>query len=505
MATSQELVVSRLPASFMPPMALDFSSDTPLYRQVSMWFQRAILSGQLQRGQRVPSTRALAKELQISRIPVLSAYELLIAEGYFQTFVGAGTCVSHSIPDALFQPEREGLPDTVTVADESKARRTISRRAAGMAGPAQRWLEVCRGSTDLEHFPIAIWSKLVSRNARKVSPYTMGYGRPMGYEPFREAMAEYLGAFRAVKCDPEQILVTTGCQQGLQISALALLDEGDSAWAEDPGYPAMRQALKSAGARLVPVPVDEQGLNVECGIRMAQGARAAFVTPSHQFPRGVTMSASRRIELLNWAARNGAWIVEDDYDSEFRFNGNPIASLQGLDGDGRVIYVGTLGKVMFPTLRLGVVVLPKDLMRSFLDIRNATDTYSTSVLCQMAMTDFIREGHFSRHIKKMRAVYKERRDSLIAAINLHGDGLLEVVGDESGQYLLALLPPGIEDVEVVAKMAQGGIKANALSRCYADAPERGGIILGYANVDVREISPTIDALKEIVSAHMPRH
>jgi GntR family transcriptional regulator / MocR family aminotransferase len=505
MATSQEFALSRLPASFMPPMTLDFSSDTPLYRQISMWFQRAILSGQLQPGQRVPSTRALAKELRISRIPALSAYELLIAEGYFKTFVGAGTCVSHRIPDALFQPARDGLPDAINVADEFKAGRTISRRAAEMAGPAQQWLEVCPGCTDLDHFPLAIWSRLVSRNARKVSPYVMGYGHPMGYEPFRESLAEYLGAFRAVKCDPDQILVTTGCQQGLQLSALALLDAGDSVWVEDPGYPAMRQALKAAGARLASVAVDEQGLNVECGIRLAKGARAAFVTPSHQFPRGVTMSASRRIELLNWAAREGAWIVEDDYDSEFRFNGNPIASLQGRDSDDRVIYVGTLGKVMFPALRLGVVVLPKDLTRSFLDIRNAGDTYSTSVLYQMAMTDFIREGHLSRHIKKMRAVYKERRDYLTAAINAQEDGLLEVVGDESGQYLLALLPPGIEDVGVVAKMPQGGIKLNALSPCYANVPERGGIILGYANIDVREIPMTIAALKKIVSANMPRH
>src|SRR5579885_1209997 len=376
MATS-EPAVNRLHASFMPPMALDFASETPLYRQISVWFQRAILAGHLQPGQRVPSTRALAKELGISRIPVLSAYELLIAEGYFQPFVGAGTCVSESIPDAAYRPARDAAAKAAPVEPGPPATRAISRRASGMTGPAQAWLGRCRGCTDLEHFPIGTWSKLVNRHARKISRDIMGYGDPMGYGPFREAVAEYLGAFRAVRCDPSQIMVTTGAQQGLLISAMALLDPGDEAWVEEPGYPGTHQALQAAGARLVPVPVDGEGLKVEYGIAAAKLARAAFVTPSHQFPLSVTMSAPRRIELLSWAARTGSWIVEDDYDSEYRFCGNPIASLQGLDSEGRVIYVGTLTKVMFPALRLGFIVVPKDLVSSFLNIRNANDTFST--------------------------------------------------------------------------------------------------------------------------------
>ncbi|MGH9444800.1 MAG: PLP-dependent aminotransferase family protein [Terriglobia bacterium] len=505
MSTSEVSALNRLSASFIPPMVIDRKCETPLYRQISVWFQRAIIDGQLQPGQRVPSTRALAKALKISRIPVLSAYELLIVEGYFEPFRGAGTCVAQSIPDALYRSEPDILPDTIATAPESKARRPISRRATRLLGPAQSWLEVCRGCTDLAHFPIGIWSKLISRHAGKLSPYGMGYGQPMGYEPFREAVAEYLGAFRAVKCEPDQILVTTGAQQALQLSALVLLDAQDKTWIEDPAYPATHQALKAAGAQLVAVPVDKQGLSVECGIQMAEDARATFVTPSHQFPMGVTMSAKRRIELLNWASRNGAWIVEDDYDSEFRFNGNPIASLQGLDRDHRVIYVGTLSKVMFPALRLGFAVLPRDLIPGYLNIRNAADTYSSSVLSQMAMTDFIREGHFSRHIKRMRAVYMERRNALTLAINSQGDGLLEAVGDEAGQYLLALLPPGIDDTEVANELPQMGIKVNALSRCYATPPERGGIIIGYANVAARDIAPAVDTLKRIVAAHTARH
>ncbi|MDE2052606.1 MAG: PLP-dependent aminotransferase family protein [Gammaproteobacteria bacterium] len=496
--------MDRLHAGFMPPVALDPASETPLYRQISVWFQRAILAGHLQPGQRVPSTRALAKELGVSRIPVLSAYELLIAEGYFQPFVGAGTCVSQSIPDAAYRPGKDGLANAASVAPESNSRRAVSRRASGMAGAAQAWLGRCRGCTDLEHFPIGIWSKLVNRYARKISRDVMGYGEPMGYGPFRAAVADYLGAFRAVRCDPSQVLVTTGAQQGLLISALTLLDPGDEAWVEEPGYPATHQALRAAAARLVPVPVDREGMQVACAIQAAKHARAAFVTPSHQFPLSVTMSAARRIELLGWAARHGAWIVEDDYDSEYRFCGNPIASLQGLDSDGRVIYVGTLAKVMFPTLRLGFIVVPKDLMPSFLSIRSAHDTFSTSVLYQMAMTDFIREGHFARHIKRMRSVYMERRESLMALIDAELGDVLEVVGEDAGMQLMALLPPGIDDVNIVTEAHQAGLRVNAMSQCYVRPPERGGLMLDYAVTGAQAVASRLDVLKAILHPYRPR-
>lgn len=505
MAISHEFAVDRLPASFIPPMALDFGSETPLYRQIAMWFQRAILAGQLQPGQRVPSTRALAKELKISRIPVLSAYELLIAEGYFQPFASAGTCVSRSIPDPFYRPEREGLPGTAGIEPTPGAKRPVSRRAAGMRGAAQAWLQRCEGCIDLDHFPIGIWSRLVSRYTQKASAEMMGYGNPMGCLPFREALAEYLGAFRAVRCEPSQIMITTGSQQALQISALALLDPGEEAWTEEPGYPGTHQALKAAGARLVPVPVDEQGLDVGYGIRASNGARAAYVTPSHQFPLGVRMSAARRMELLSWAAHNGSWIIEDDYDSEYRFSGNPLVALQGLDTDGRVIYVGTLSKVMFPTLRLGFAVIPHDLVESFVDIRNSLDTISTSVLHQMAMTDFIREGHFSRHIKRMRAVYLQRRKVLADAIGAQADGLLELVGDEAGLYLATLLPPGVNDVEIANMAAQKSFRVRELSRCYVNPPERGGLMLGYANVDVEDLPAMVSWVVSIIRASMGRH
>lgn len=502
MAVSRDLVTSGRTASFIPPMALDFSAETPLYRQIVMWFENAIATGRLQPGQRVPATRALAKELQVSRVPVLAAYKLLLEGGYLQTFVGTGTCVSVSIPDALMSPETEGRPDASRAEPQSSARRTISRRALGMGGPARAWLQRCRDCTNLEEFPMAVWSRLLSRHIRKVSPDIMGYGDPMGYGPFREALAEFLGAFRAVRCDASQIMVTTSGQQALQIASLALLDPQDSVWIEEPCHPGTLRALQAAGARLVPVPVDERGLKVECGITLNKDARAAFVTPAHQMPLSVMMSALRRMELLGWAARNGAWVLEDDHDCEYRFKGNALASLQGLDSDERVIYAGTLTEAMFPALRLGYLVLPRDLIQSFLDVRNATDTLATSVLYQMAMTDFIREGHFSRHLRRMRDVYMQSRSALAAAIAARTDGLLETVGDEAGTRLVTLLPPGIDDVEIATKCPRTSATIYPLSECYLSPPQRGGLMIGYANLDVDDIPGLVEALRSLVSAKM---
>jgi GntR family transcriptional regulator/MocR family aminotransferase len=279
--------------------------------------------------------------------------------------------------------------------------------------------------------------------------------------------------------------------------AQVLLDPNDRVWIEEPGYPGARQALSVAGARLVPVPVDQEGLDVAQGIRIGRGARAVYITPSHQFPLGVTMSAARRMQLLNWAARNGAWIIEDDYDSEYRSGGHPIASLQGLDVAERVIYAGTFSKVIFPALRLGYVVVPKDLVPAFFNARDAADTFS-SMLYQMVMTDFIREGHFARHIRRMRALYMERRTALLAAIHDNPDGKLEAIGTEAGMHLVALLPPGVDDVAVSIKAAKKGVSARPLSPCYLNPPDRGGLILGYGGADVPEIREGVRRLRSCI-------
>jgi GntR family transcriptional regulator/MocR family aminotransferase len=480
----------RIAASFLPAIPLDPGSGTPMYRQLSDWFRRAIVEGRLRPGQRVPSSRNLSRELNISRIPVLTAYEQLFAEGYLETFVGAGTCVARSIPDEAVNPQGVGTRSTPLPAAGHAAPRRVAERVAAIRKPTQTWarnLGAFRvGLPALTHFPAAAWAKLVTRHARKPAMAMLAYGDPMGHLPFRAAIAEYLSTVRAVSCEASQILVTTGSQQGLLLSAQVLLDPGDRAWVEEPGYPGVRQALRTIGAQLVPMPVDREGMRVDEDPDGGVGVRAAYVTPSHQFPLGTTMSATRRMQLLNWATRNGGWIVEDDYDSEYRFGGRPIASLQGLATDDRVIYVGTFSKIMFASLRLGYVVVPKDLIPAFADARDAADTFS-STLHQAVMTDFIREGHFARHIRRMRVLYLERRTALLEAISANLGDRLEVIGTEAGMHLVALLPPGIDDVAVSIKAATLGIAARPLSICYLHPPQRGGLILGYGGANVHEI------------------
>jgi GntR family transcriptional regulator/MocR family aminotransferase len=494
--------MKRTPTSYLPPIALQDREELPIYRQLYDWFRRAIAGGQLRPGQRLPSTRNLAAELKISRMPVLGAFEQLFAEGYLETFIGAGTCVARSIPDDTLHPPvvkaRKGGQEIT----EKRGPRRMSRRGAALTRVlAQSWLDnlgAFRVSLPaLDHFPIGVWSKLVARHSRRPPRGIMAYGAAMGYLPFREAIAEYLGAVRGVRCESSQILVTTGSQQALQISAQVLLDPKDRVWIEEPGYPGARQAFLTAGAQLIPVPVDHDGINVAEIIRRGRDARAVYVTPSHQYPMGMTMSATRRMLLLNWAVRSGTWIIEDDYDSEYRFGSHPIASLQGLDTDGRVIYVGTFSKVMFPALRLGYVVVPRDLVPAFSAARDAADIFS-STLYQAVLTDFIREGHFARHIRRMRILYMERRTALVKAIRIQMEDMLDVIGAEAGMHLVALLPRGTNDVAISRKAAQKGISAIPLSTCYLKPPTRGGLILGYGGANAHQIDDGISKLRVIV-------
>jgi len=493
--TTRQSAAKRVPTGLVPAIALE--GGGPIYQQLAEWFRRAIAEGRLQPGQRVPSTRALAGELGVSRLPVLGAYEQLHAEGYLESFTGAGTCVAAAIPhEGPAASARRPL--RTPAASASPAPRRIAARVAAMAAPPQTWLESQGafrvGVPALDHFPHGVWSRLLSRHARHLGSDTLAYGDTLGHLPLREAIAGYLATVRAVHADAGQILVTSGAQHGLQICAHALLDPGDRAWVEEPGYPGAHQALGTVGALPVLVPVDAEGLDVAAGIRRAPGARLAYVTPSHQFPLGATLSAARRIELLQWAARTGGWIVEDDYDSEYRYGSRPIAALQGLDADARVIYVGTFSKVLFPALRLGYLVVPNDLLPAFRAARDALDTCSP-MLPQRALHDFIREGHFARHIRRMRVLYAARRAALQAAIRRHLPDVLQVVGAEAGMQLAALLPPEVDDLALSRRAAQAGVSVRPLSPCYRGEAKRSGLILGYGSVDEHAIEEGVRRLR----------
>ncbi len=310
----------------------------------------------------------------------------------------------------------------------------------------------------------------------------LGYGHPSGYRPLREEIAAYLGAARAVRCVWEQVIVVSGSQQALDLAARVLLDPGDAAWVEDPGYAGARGALTGAGARLVPVPVDEEGLRVSAGMARCADARLAHVSPSHQYPLGATMSLPRRLELLAWASRAGSWVIEDDYDSEFRYTGRPVEALQGLDAEGRVIYVGTFSKVLSPALRLGYLVVPPDLVDPFTAARELADRHAPTVE-QATLARFIAEGHFARHVRRMRALYAERQVALVSAAARDLPGLVDVGPAEAGMHLVGWLPADADDREASRRAEAGGVEANALSLYGIEPLRRGGLLLGYAAVD----------------------
>jgi GntR family transcriptional regulator / MocR family aminotransferase len=477
---------------------LDGSSPDPVYQQLYNELRGGILDGQLVPGTRLPSTRDLAAELGLSRTTVLNAFDQLMSEGYIQGHTGAGTFVSRALPEELLQIRAKA----VRVAKPTSRRRILSSRGEKLAltpvtaTPRTDKPRAFRsGIPALDLFPFAIWGKLTAQRWRNASYELLQYGDPAGYRPLREAIAVYLRNSRAVRCDAEQVIVVAGSQEALEIAAQVLLDVGDSAWVEDPGYLGARGALLGAGARLVPVPVDDEGLDVREGIRRCPAARVVCVSPSHQFPLGMTMSLARRLSLLEWASRAGAWILEDDYDSEYRYAGRPVPSLQGLDTQGRVIYIGTFSKVLFPSLRLGYVVAPPDLVDPFIKTRAIFDRHSPTIE-QAVLTDFITRGHFARHIRLMRTSYAERQEVLVKEIKSKLAGLLEVNPDEAGMHLVGWLPPGVSDVDAARSAIEHGVEVGRLSNYYIEPQRRGALTLGYSAYEPREIRKGVRRLAE---------
>ena len=477
-------------AAEVPPwISLESSSGAPIYRQLYDGVRRAILSGLLPAGTRLPSTRTLAAGLGISRTTVVTAFEQLLAEGYLEGKVGSGTFVAKYLPDDLlsvafkvdrkFRPARSGrgLSGRGTLL---AATRTTAVRDRGSPRAFRP------GVPALDEFPDAAWRRISRKVWRRPSGELLGYGDPAGYRPLREAIAGYLGASRAVRCVPEQVIVVSGSQQALDLAARVLLDPGDRVWVEDPGYMGARGALSGAGARLVPVPVDGEGLGVAVGVAREPDARLACVTPSHQYPLGVTMSLGRRLELLGWANRSGAWVVEDDYDSEYRYTGCPLEALQGLDSEGRVLYIGTFSKVLFPALRLGYLVVPSDLIDAFVSARELTDRHPPTV-DQAILAGFIAEGHFMRHLRRMRALYAERQAALIEEAARELPGLLDVNPAAAGMHLVGWLPEGADDREASRRAADLGVEAPPVSLYGSVSGGRGGLMLGYAAVGDREM------------------
>jgi GntR family transcriptional regulator/MocR family aminotransferase len=469
-----------------PVVTLDRRLGRPLNRQLYDGYREAILDGRLRPGQRLPSTRAVAEDLGVSRITAVMAFDQLVAEGYVESRVGAGSFVSTQ------------LPDPPPIAPARPAPRPGPRRAPPSRLPDpgdEPWLALQGpfrvGRPALDAFPADLWGRLAARHARRLSPRQMMYGDPMGLPVLREALAEYLGTARSVSCDADQIMITSGSQQALALAAQALLAPGDAAWLEEPGYGGARDALHLAGARLVPIAVDEGGLDVAQGLARDADAKLAYVTPSHQYPLGMVMSAARRLQLLEWARRRGAWILEDDYDSEYRYDAQPLASLYGLDGDARVVYAGTFSKCLFPALRVGYLVMPRDLVARFRRFRTTIDDFPAP-LHQAVLADFLREGHFARHLRRMRGIYAERRRALEAELDA------PVLGDHAGMHLVVPLPPDADDREVALRAARRGISVIPLSSCYAGRRARPGLVLGYGSTHIKDIPDAVRRLRAVL-------
>ncbi len=447
--------------------------EGPRARALYAALRGLIEGGTLQAGAKLPPTRDLAARFAVSRGAAVAAYEQLLAEGFAQARVGAGTFVAAHVPRLGPEPAPPALPDMPrydlpgaigTGFDDDRTRRQ---------------LRAC-----------------LNRHLLPPGGAHLRYGDPRGSAGLRAEVASYLRSARGVRCTADQIILTGGSQQALDLILRAVLCPGDAVWFEDPGYPSARLALEGAGMRLVPVPVDEQGLDVAAGIAAAPQARAAYVTPSHQYPMGVVMTMARRLALIAWARAAGAWIIEDDYDSEFRFAGAPLTALQGLDDGGRVIYIGTFAKALFPGLRLGYLVLPPDLLGPVVQVRARIDR-SPPVLAEAALAEFLRDGHFAAHLRRNRRRAEAARDAMVQALVELG---LPVSPPQQGLHLIVPLPPGTDDRSLIVPLAEHGLAARPLSSLSLGPDARAGLVMGFSGFSPEAIRAAIACAAPVLTS-----
>jgi GntR family transcriptional regulator/MocR family aminotransferase len=476
---------------------LDPRSREPLQRQIYGAIRQSIRDGILTPGSRVPSSRALALDLGVSRTTTQMAYEQLHADGYLEGRRRSGTFVAREVPGASPLTPPLHLPSPAAHPPLSRRGRALLEipPAARRAGGPPRAFRI--GVPALDLFPARTWSRLLAHCAARLTAAQLDYGDAAGWPALRKAIAGHVQAARGTRCTPDQVVIVGGAQRGIELVCHLLLDPGDDAWMEEPGYPGARSALAAAGARAVGVPVDEEGLDVETGAAAAPGARLVYVTPSHQFPLGVPMSLARRLALLQWATRTGAWIVEDDYDTEFRYAAHPLPCLHGLDPDGRVVYVGTFSKSLFPALRIGFLLVPPDVRTPILHARRLGE-HAPPILGQMVLADFMTHGHYERHLRRMRMAHRERLEALADAIERDGRGALRLRPVRAGLHAVADLadaPAG----QVAGEAMQRGVETMPLC-AYAAAGTAvpDALVLGFGAVPPEAITQGVRTLVEAI-------
>ncbi|WP_420813211.1 PLP-dependent aminotransferase family protein [Pararobbsia silviterrae] len=489
---------------------LDRNADQPLYRQLHGLLQQAILTHALAAGARMPSSRLLARELGLGRNTVIQVYEQLTLEGYVTCSTGRGTFVVDTSPDEMVGGTAHVLRDASATKDERAVPRPLQTRTLPLsnrghalvegAGVSKRqWGAFMPGVPDVSRFPVRVWTRLHNTHWRRPRLDLMTYAPGGGLPALRQSLADYLRTSRSVRCAPEQIILTTGIHQSIDLAVRLLSDPGDTIWTEDPCYWGIRSVLQISGLRVRPIAVDAEGM-APSSDDLKHPPKLVLVTPSHQYPLGCVMSLARRRTLLEFAQRHGTWIIEDDYDSEFRYSSRPLASLQGLDETGQVIYVGSFGKTLFPGLRVGYIVVPESMADNFAVA--SAELYREGQLIQQAvLAEFIAAGHFTSHVRKMRALYASRRKVLLDAMHAEYGNQFAVAGGDAGLHLVMQLPDDVDDTRVAARALERGIVARPLSSYYSNrASARSGLLLGYACVPDEEIGPCFQTLANAIDS-----
>ena len=467
-----------------------------LYRWLYSELRTAILDGRLRPGSRLPATRDLAAAYRLSRATIVTAFEQLKSEGYVEGRSGSGTYVSQVLPEHLL--DVRGPKAEERLPHRRIALSAYARRLQPFRGTAVRPMRAFRPNQPaLDLFPTDLWAQVAARRLRRVSANLLAGGEALGYRPLREAVAAYLNSSRGVKCTAEQVLILSGAQEALDRTARILLNPGESVWMEEPGYPGAGVVFRALGAQIRRVPVDSEGLSIELGRRRWRAPRLVYVTPGHQFPLGVTMSLRRRLALLEWARRSGVLIFEDDYDSEYRYAGRPVPAMQGLDRSGVVIFAGSFTAVLFPALRLGYLVVPEEMVDVFAAAESVS-THHPPLLEQAVLCDFITEGHFARHIRKMREIYAERLQVLLESAKEKLGDALEISGVEAGLQTVGWLGRGLSAEKVANAAGARDVEVVPLSRYASGRPRREGLILGFAAVDPKELRRGVDELAQVL-------
>ncbi len=482
------------------PLAL---TPRPAGARLTRWLFEAlraeILEGRLKPGARLPATRDLAAQYGLSRGTVVIAFEQLRSEGYVVGTVGSGTRVNAVLPEALLSapPSREPGRPPVTPAAAARHLSLFAREVKVFRGYEPRSLRAFRANQPaLDLFPTTLWAKVAAHRLRRATPALLLGAEPLGYVPLRDAVAGYLRASRGVRCDAGQVAIVSGVQEALDLVTRLAVGRGDRVCMEEPGYPGAARVFEAHGATVVPIPVDAEGITLSS--RWWHGARLAYVTPAHQFPLGVGMSLPRRLALLEWARAGGALIFEDDYDAEYRYAARPAPALQGLDRHGVVCFAGTFSKVLFPSLRLGYLVVPRDLVERVAAAKSVMSRHAP-LLDQAVLCDFIADGHFGRHLRRMREIYAERLGVLLEEGRARLEGLVEISGIEAGLQTVGWLCGDVTGLHAERAAAQRGVEVASLAR-YARAPlKREGVQLGFAAVDVDEIRRGVRELEVALS------